>query len=50
MKGIEIQTHIIGRQPIKVGPHCDRIFKTQVQPLNNNTISNGSALKKKRGA
>lgn len=45
MDGIEFQTHIIVKQPFKVGPHCDRVPKTQVHPLKDKTILNGPALK-----
>ena len=50
IKGIKFQTHIIRRQSLKVGLHCNRIPKAQVCPLDDKTILNGLVLEKKREA
>ena len=47
IEGIKFQTHIIGRQPFKIGPNCDRVPKAHVHILNDKTILNGPSLKRK---
>ena len=47
IKGIEFQTHIISRQPLKMGPNYNKVSKTLVHPLNDKTILNNPMLKKK---
>ena len=46
IEGIKFQTHIIERQPLKMGPHCDKVPKAQLHPLNDETILNGKVLKR----
>ena len=47
IEGIKFQTHVIGRQPLKMGPHYDKVPKALVCPLNDKTILNSQALQRK---
>lgn len=48
IEGIKFQTHIIKRQSLEMGPYWNRIPKAKIRPLDNKTILNSLALKRKR--